>query len=358
MRVGYADAVDAFLVDDLPELPPGPHDVVVEIGASGICHSDRSVLAGEMPFGLPLVLGHELAGTVVETGPEVTRVRVGDRVIGATKPSCGRCWWCVRSYSYLCSECLPLWDTPRYSLDGGRSAALFCGLGSFAERNTLHELSVVPVRTDLPFEQLAILGCAVNTGAGAVFNTARVKPGDEIGVIGLGGVGMAIVQAAAVAGAARIVAVDPVAAKRSLALELGATDTLDSAPGAELVETVQEMTGGRGVDISFEAVGRIDTITTAYRMARRAGTVVTVGAPDSGSKLDLGGWEAVSSAKKLTGSLAGDALGDRDLPMLVRLAETGRIDLARMVTGRIGLTADAILKAFDDRDGIRTVITP
>ncbi|MFC8512757.1 zinc-binding dehydrogenase [Streptomyces sp. NPDC057257] len=358
MRVGYADAVDAFKVDDLPALPPGPHDVVVEIGASGICHSDHSVLAGEMPFALPLVLGHELAGTVVETGPEVTRVRVGDRVIGATKPACGHCWWCVRGHPYLCSEGVRLWNTPRYALDGDRAVPLFCGLGSFAEASTVHELSVVPVRSDLPFEQLAIMGCAVATGAGAVFNTAKVRPGDEVAVVGLGGVGLAVVQAAALAGAARIVAIDPVPAKRLLALELGATDALDAAPGEELVGRVQELTGGRGVDVSFEAAGRVDTITSAYRMARRAGTVVTVGAPDSASRLDLGGWEAVSSGKRLTGSIAGETHADRDLPTLVRLAETGRLDVGRLVTHRIGLSADDILTSFDDHEGIRTVITP
>ncbi|MGI5452728.1 zinc-binding dehydrogenase [Streptomyces sp. CA-249302] len=358
MRVGYADAVDAFKVGDLAALPPGPHDVVVEIGASGICHSDHSVLAGQMPFALPLVLGHELAGTVVEAGPEVTRVRVGERVIGATKPSCGHCWWCLRSYPYLCTEGVRLWNTPRYALDGDRAAPLFCGLGSFAEASTLHELSVVPVRTDLPFEQLAIMGCAVATGAGAVFNTAQVRPGDEVAVLGLGGVGLAVVQAAALAGAARIIAIDPVPAKRLLALELGATDALDSAPGEELVERVQELTGGRGADVSFEAVGRIDTITSAYRMARRAGTVVTVGAPDSTSKLDLGGWEVVSSGKRLTGSIAGEIHADRDLPALVRLAETGRLDVGRLITHRIGLTAHDILQSFDNHAGVRTVITP
>ncbi|MBY8861013.1 alcohol dehydrogenase catalytic domain-containing protein [Nocardia sp. CA2R105] len=358
MRVGYADKVGEFTVGELRALPPGPHDVVVQVGASGICHSDHSVLAGTMPFELPLVLGHELAGTVLEVGSEVTRVRPGDKVIGASKPSCGQCWWCVREYPYLCTEGLKVWNTPRYALDDDRTVGLFCGLGSFAETTVLHELSVVPVHTDLPFEQLAIIGCAVNTGAGAVFNTAGVRPGDQIAVLGLGGVGMSIVQAAAVAGATRIIAVDPVPGIRSLALELGATDVLDSLPGPELVAQVQELTGGRGVDAGFEAVGRVDTITSAYRMTRRAGIVVTVGAPDSSSTLELGGWEAVSSGKKLTGSLAGDANADRQLPNLVRLAETGRLDVGRLVTDRIALDAQQILRSFDVHDGIRTVVIP
>ncbi|WP_256790333.1 alcohol dehydrogenase catalytic domain-containing protein [Frankia sp. AvcI1] len=358
MSVGIASAVGTFTTAELETIPPGPHDVVVAVGASGICASDHSVLAGHLPFGLPLVLGHELAGRVVEVGTDVSRVRVGDRVVGASIPACGRCWWCRRHLKYLCAQTPAIWAAPRYRTDGGHAVSAFCGLGSFAETTTVHELSVVPVGTDLPDEQLALIGCGVVTGAGAVFNTARVSPGDEIAVVGAGAVGLAVIQAAAIAGASRIVAIEPVPAKRRLAADLGATDVLDPTTTDDVVGTVRDLTAGRGVDAAFEAAGRVDTTLAAYRMTRAAGTVVAVGAAEATAVLALGAWEHVSSGRNFTSAVYGSADIDVDFPLLVRLAEAGRLNLERLVSTRIGLSAADITAAFADTESVRSVILP
>lgn len=357
MRIGLARDIDDFsIVDvDLPRL--GAKDVRVEVGASGICASDHSALVGHLPFPLPLALGHELAGTVVEIGVGVDRVRIGDRVIGTSKPSCGVCWWCRRDMPYICERTPQHWTTPRYELSKDVTAAAFCGVGSFAEIATLHENSVVPIETDLPDTQLALIGCGVITGAGAVFNTARVRPGDEVAVVGCGGVGMAMIQAAVIAGAVRVVAVDPIAAKRESALALGATDVIDPA-STDAIDAVKTLTHGRGVDVSLEAVGSAKTITAAFQMARRGGTVVAAGASDPVETLGITCWDMVSSGKKFSGTLAGDAVADRDFPLLVRHAEAGRFNLSAFVSKTITLDAAAIIYAFDDSESVRTVVQP
>ncbi|WP_235489848.1 zinc-binding dehydrogenase, partial [Frankia sp. AvcI1] len=238
------------------------------------------------------------------------------------------------------------------------AVSAFCGLGSFAETTTVHELSVVPVGTDLPDEQLALIGCGVVTGAGAVFNTARVSPGDEIAVVGAGAVGLAVIQAAAIAGASRIVAIEPVPAKRRLAADLGATDVLDPTTTDDVVGTVRDLTAGRGVDAAFEAAGRVDTTLAAYRMTRAAGTVVAVGAAEATAVLALGAWEHVSSGRNFTSAVYGSADIDVDFPLLVRLAEAGRLNLERLVSTRIGLSAADITAAFADTESVRSVILP
>ena len=357
MRVGYASAIDEFDVVDLVPRPLGDHDVRVEVGASGICASDHSALVGHLPFALPMALGHELAGRVVEVGSAVTRVVVGDRVIGTSKPSCGQCWWCQRGITYNCDRTSSAWAEPRYDSPEGLGVSSFVGVGSFGDQATVHEIGVIPVSTDLPDEQLALVGCAVITGAGAVFNTAKVAPGEDVAVIGCGGVGMAMVQAAAVSGAGRIIAVDPVGSKREKALTMGATDQIDPTAG-DVVERIRDLTGGRGADVAFEAVGRTETITTAFRAARRAGKVVVAGAADSVAKLDIGCWELAASGKILTSTLAGNANAMRDFPMIVRYAEQGRFDLGQFVSRTISLDAVAIRAAFDDKESVRVVIKP
>jgi S-(hydroxymethyl)glutathione dehydrogenase/alcohol dehydrogenase len=357
MRIGYASAIGEFDVLDLVPRPLGAHDVRVEVGASGICASDHSALVGHLPFALPLVLGHELAGRVVEVGRAVTRVVVGDRVIGTSKPSCGQCWWCQRGITYNCDRTSAAWAEPRYDSPEGAGVNSFVGIGSFGDHSTVHEMCVVPVSTDLPDEQLALVGCAVITGAGAVFNTAKVTPGEDVAVIGCGGVGMAMIQAAELSGAVRIIAVDPVASKREKALKIGATDQIDPADG-DVVDRIRDLTGGRGADVAFEAVGQTETITLAFQAARRAGKVVVAGAADSVAKLDIGCWELAASGKVLTSTLAGNANASRDFPKIVRYAEQGRFDLSQFVSKTIPLEAAAIRAAFDDKESVRVVIKP
>ncbi len=216
-------------VEDVATLDAGPGDVIVRITASGVCHSDLSVINGTLPGG-PQVLGHEGAGVVEAVGSDVTRMKVGDRVIGSFIPACGVCWYCLHDQSNLCAETYPVMFVPRVRRADGTELTTFTGLGTFAETMTVSQFSIVKVETDLPDSQLALIGCGVTTGVGAALNTAKVQPGSIVAVIGCGGVGQAVIQGARIAGAARIIAIDPVALKRDAALAFGATDVVD--PGA------------------------------------------------------------------------------------------------------------------------------
>jgi len=209
-----------LVVRELRAADPGPHEVVVRLSASGVCHTDLHVLQGGLPIPVPAVLGHEGAGVVERTGTAVQRVRTGDRVITSAAGACGTCFFCVRNEPQSCEQITTLVSTPRFVGDDAMLQG-FAGLGTFAETMTVHESSVIPVRTDLPAEQLALVGCGVVTGFGAVVNTAKVEPGMTVAVIGCGGVGQSAIQAAALSGAAWIVAIDPVELKRSAAGRAG-----------------------------------------------------------------------------------------------------------------------------------------
>src|SRR5881397_240994 len=238
-------------VEDVTPLDPGPDDVIVRITASGVCHSDLSVINGTLPAG-KVVLGHEGTGVVEKVGADVTRLAVGDRVIGSFIPACGVCWYCLHGQSNLCAETYSVMFMPRVRRANGEELQAMTGLGTFAEMMTVSHHSVVKVESDLPDEQLALIGCGVTTGVGAALNTAAVAPGSTVAVFGCGGVGQSVVQGARIAGAARIVAVDPVELKRTSALRLGATDALDPTEG-DAVEQIRSLTGGHGVDYAFDA---------------------------------------------------------------------------------------------------------
>ncbi len=357
MKVAIAyEAGAAPVVEDLPVPEVGPRDVLVRIAASGICHTDLNVLEGLSALPLPIALGHEGCGTVEEVGAEVRRVRPGDRVLASVAPACGTCWQCVNAMSNQC-ELNPLVKAAlRFELPDGRRAAAVCGCGTFAEAMVVHEASVVPVRTDLADEELALLGCGVTTGLGAALNTAAVAPGSSVAVIGCGGVGQSVIQGARIAGAAVVIAVDPVPGRREASIRAGATHAVDPAEG-DPVAQVRELTGGRGADYAFEAVGRPELMVQAFDMARGHGTVTLVGMPPVGSALTLPAVQAVFSGKRLAGSVLGGAQILRDFPKFIRLAESGRLDLGSMVSQRIKL--DEIAHGIElaaRAEGVRTVI--
>ena len=281
MRAAVLLAVDEPLVIEtlVPE-PLGPQEVRVRIDASGVCHSDLSIATGLVPMPAPVILGHEGAGTVLEVGDRVTRVRVGDRVISSFIPACGECWYCVRDQSNFCERLLDVAMARHSRRTEGTKVFSMSGLGTFADEMISHEWSLVAVETDLPAEQLALIGCGVMTGIGAVLNTADVRAGSTVAVIGLGGVGQSVVQGARLAGAARVIAIDPVPMKRRTAAELGASDLVDPADG-DVAEQVRALTGGRGADYAFEVVGRPETMVQARDLTRNGGTVVVVGMPAS-----------------------------------------------------------------------------
>jgi S-(hydroxymethyl)glutathione dehydrogenase/alcohol dehydrogenase len=343
-------------IEEVSPVDIGPRDVVVRIGASGLCHSDLLFLDGQGPTPPPLVLGHEGAGIVEETGFEVRTVRPGDRVICSWIPSCGQCWYCVRGQSRLCGELASLAGEHKLRRHGGGTAARMLGVGSFAEAAVLDERSLVRVETDLPDEQLALIGCGVTTGVGAAVNTAQVSPGSAVAVVGCGGVGQSVIQGARIAGAGRIVAIDPVELKRTTALALGATDAIDPA-STDAVEEVRALTGGRGADYTFEVTGLEQVLDMTFSATRPGGAVVLVGVQPALARIPWAPLVQLLQEKRLLTAWYGSAEVRRDFPRLVTLAESGRLDLASMVSRRIALDqVNEGLEAIERGEVIRSVI--
>ena len=332
-------------VEDVTPIEPGPRDVIVRITASGVCHSDLHVISGALPMPPPSILGHEGAGIVEEVGSEVKGLQVGDRVIGSFIPACGVCWHCLRDESHLCDNTYAVMGAPRAHRHDTDHTPLMTmtGLGTFADMMTCDEMSLVKIETDLPDEQLALIGCGFTTGVGAALNTAKVQPGDTVAVIGCGGVGMSVIQGAKVAGAAVVIAVDPVALKRETALKLGATHAVDPSE-ADAIEQVKALTGGRGVDYAFEVIGTPATVAQAFEMARGGGAAVAVGVSRFDEMITIPSFPLVLSEKRLLGCVYGSAQVRRDFPKLVQLVENGRLDLEHMISRTMGL--DDINEAF------------
>jgi S-(hydroxymethyl)glutathione dehydrogenase/alcohol dehydrogenase len=343
-------------IEDVEPSAPGDDDVVVEIGASGVCHSDLSVIHGYLPIPPGVVLGHEGTGRVVEVGTNVSRVAVGDRVVASFVPACGECWFCLRDQSELCDHELISMMTPRGNRSDGSPYLGFTGLGTFAEAMTVNQASLVKIESDVPDEQLALIGCGVTTGVGAALNTAKVKPGSTVAVIGCGGVGQSVIQGARIAGASRIIAIDPVELKRKTAEQLGATDLVDPTAG-DPIGQVQALTGGRGVDYAFEVIGLPETITQAYAMARRGGTACIVGMARADATVTLSAFDLFYSEKTIIGSKYGSAQVRRDFPRFVELIETGRLDTSSMVSRTITLDdVNDAFRAMEAGEVIRSVI--
>jgi S-(hydroxymethyl)glutathione dehydrogenase/alcohol dehydrogenase len=330
-------------VEDVTPRPPDPKDVTVQVLASGVCHSDLSIVNGYVPLPPPSILGHEGAGVVLEVGSDVTRVRPGDKIVASFIPGCGVCFYCLHDRANLCDQMWSFSAVPRATRSDGSVATAMTGLGTFSDVMTIHERSVVKVDTDLPAEQLALIGCGVTTGVGAALNTARIEPGSSVAVVGCGGVGTAVIQGARIAGAARIIAVDPVALKRKTAEQLGATDLVDPSQG-DPVAQVRDLTSGRGADYAFEVIGLPETINQAFSMARPGGTAVIVGMPRMDATVTFPAWELFGGEKRLLGCVYGSAQVKRDFHRFIGLAETGRLDLGAMVSRRISL--DEVNDAF------------
>jgi S-(hydroxymethyl)glutathione dehydrogenase / alcohol dehydrogenase len=277
MRAAVLTRINTPLtLQTLEPWPLGPTEARVRVAATGVCHSDLHRVTGDIPAELPMILGHEACGVVVETGASVTRVRVGDRVVSSSNPECGNCWFCINGQPNLCETTAAM-----RSKFGGRTAdgvplAVMAGLGTFRDEMNVDETMLVAVDTTLPDEQVALLGCAVTTGVGSVLNTAAVTRGSSVAIIGCGGVGLACVQGSRIAGASRIIAIDTVESKRVTAVSLGATHSIDPSD-VDPVSAVKELTQGRGPDYAFEVVGSAATTMQARLMTRRGGTTVLVG---------------------------------------------------------------------------------
>jgi S-(hydroxymethyl)glutathione dehydrogenase/alcohol dehydrogenase len=352
----YVGPGDDLSVEDVQPWDAQGREVIVRLEASGVCHSDLSVIDGKFPGPPPMVLGHEGCGIVEWAGPEVTRVKVGQRVILSLTPVCGSCWHCLRNETHLCELGMPLMMQPRVRRSDGSVANAIMGLGTFADVATVHEASCIPVETDLPSEQLALIGCGVTTGLGAALNTAAVGAGDTVAVIGCGGVGTSVIQGAAIAGASRIYAIDPVALKRDTALQLGATDGIDPADG-DPVEQIRAVTDGRGVDHAFEVVGVPELMTQALGMTRRGGTTIFVGVPRYDAELSVPLLPLITQDRTIKGSYYGSSRSMRDFPRFIGLIEAGRLDLAAMITKRVALDhVNDAFTAMRTGEAVRSVV--
>jgi len=344
-------------LENLTPSGPGPRDVVVEIGASGVCHSDLSIMRGYVPLPPGMVLGHEGAGRVVEVGREVTRVKKGDRVVASFVPACGTCWYCAHEASELCELENVVSMSPRGTRPDGTPYLCMTGLGTFAEVMTVDEASVVKIESDLPDSQLALIGCGVTTGVGAALNTADITPGSTVAVLGCGGVGQAVIQGARIAGASRIIAIDPQPLKREMAKKLGASDVVDPGKG-DPTEQVKELTGGRGADIAFEVIGLPETIHQAYGLARRGGTLIVVGMSRFDAQFTLPAFGLFFEQKTVKGCKYGSAQVRRDFQRFIDLIETRRLDTSAMVSRTIKLDGvNDAFRAMESGEVIRSVIT-
>ncbi len=329
--------------------PPGRDEVLVRIGAAGLCHSDLSVINGDRPRPLPMALGHEAAGVVEEVGEGVQDLVRGDRVVMVFMPSCGHCLPCAEGRPALCEPGAAangagtlLSGARRLHCDGAE-VNHHLGCSAFAEYAVVSRRSVVKIDPGLPLEEAALFGCAVLTGVGAVVNTARVQAGASVAVIGLGGVGLASLLGAAAAGARRIVAVDLSDEKLGLARQLGATDTVN-ARDPDAAEQVRGATGG-GVEFAFEMAGSIRALELAYRITRRGGTTVTAGLPPPTAALPLPVVNLVGEERTVKGSYIGTCVPTRDIPRYVELYRRGRLPVDRLMSGRLAL--EEINAGFD-----------
>jgi S-(hydroxymethyl)glutathione dehydrogenase/alcohol dehydrogenase len=345
---------DFEIRDDVELSGPGPGEVRVRMVASGLCHSDVSFQNGTVPARLPAVSGHEGAGEILAVGDGVDHVAVGDHVVMSWVPPCGRCFFCLGRQPNLCmTGLIQSATTPHFKL-GGEDLFGTVGAATFAEETVSLASAAIPIPKEIPLDVAALVGCGVMTGVGAAINTAQVRPGSSVLVIGCGGVGVSTIMGARAAGAAEIVGVDTVERKLEWAKQFGATH----ATKPEGLEALKgELTEGRGFDYAFEVVGLKDTIQTAWANTRRGGTTVVVGMPRAGQMVELDAYEVFFSEKKLTGSFYGSGDVRTDFLRLLRMWQWGQLDLESMVTRRIDLgeVNDAV-RAMLAGEVIRTVI--
>lgn len=347
MKAALMRSVDEPLtVESVNIDEPGTLEVLIQVAAAGVCHSDLVFLDGSYPLPMPAVLGHESAGEVVAIGDGVTHVEPGDHVITALTAFCGSCVYCAEESTHLCigkaETRRDAADPPRIS-QGGGEVHQFLDLSSFAEQMLVHESTLVKIPDQVPLDRAALLGCGVATGLGAIFNTAAVKAGDSVVVIGCGGVGLAAVQGARIAGAGVIIAVDLVSEKLALAASLGATHVVDAAE-RNPISAVREITEGQGAHHVIEAIGTASTAENGFAMLRRGGTLTVVGLIP-GETLSIPSDELFYE-RKIQGSVMGSNQARRDVPRYVELYMGGQLNLDDMVTKRLSLSS--INEAFDD----------
>ena len=361
MRAAVLNQIPGELeIEEVSIDKPAANEVLMQVVASGLCHSDLHFMDGLWQTRMPAVMGHEAAGIVEAVGEDVTYVKPGDHVISCLSVFCGKCRWCLSGHLSLCDNpaavARPRGAASRLTNSKGETLNQFARLGAFAEMMLVHENAVVKIRDEMPLDRASLIGCGVTTGLGAVFRTARVEPGSEVAVIGAGGIGLSAIQGARIAGASKIIAIDVTTAKLDVARQLGATHVVNAAEG-DPVEQVKELTGG-GVDYAFEAIGSKQTGEQAFRMLRSRGVATIIGMAPMGTNFELPAHEVFMQEKTFRGSMMGSNQFRLDMPRFIDLYLDGKLLLDEMVSHRI--TLDEINHGYDlmrNRQTTRTVIT-
>lgn len=344
----YADS-RPLKIDELELAPPGVGEILVRIKAAGLCHSDLSVINGDRPRPMPMALGHEAAGIVERLGEGVHDLAVGDHVVLVFVPSCGHCLPCAEGRPALCEPGAAangagtLLNGARRLTRNDQTINHHLGCSAFATHAVVSRRSAIKIDRELPLEHAALFGCAVLTGVGAVVNTAQVRAGTSVAVVGLGGVGLASVLGAAAAGARQVVAVDLADDKLALAKTLGATDTFNAA-SASVIEEIRDATRG-GVDTAIEMAGSTRAFELAYRITRRGGMTVTAGLPPPNATWAMPAVNLVAEERTIKGSYVGTCVPVRDIPRYVDLFRGGRLQVDRLLTGTLAL--EEINRGFD-----------
>ena len=340
-------------VTELELDPPKTGEVLVRFVASGLCHSDEHIRTGDLTPRFPIVGGHEGAGVVEEVGTGVTRLKAGDHIVCSFLPVCGHCRWCSTGHSNLCDLGATILDgcltdgTYRFHTSDGEDVGGMCMLGTFSEYATVSELSCVKVDDDLPLDKLALIGCGVPTGWGSAVHAAAVEPGDTIAIYGIGGIGINAVQGAALAGARNVVAIDPLANKREIAEQLGATHSCETAEQAQ--ELITELTRGVGADKAIVTVGVVtsEVVSQAFNAIRKGGTVVVTGLADpTKNTIELPGALLTLFEKRIQGSLFGSGDPFHDIPRMVELYRSGDLKLDELITTTY--TLDQVNQGYQD----------
>ena len=326
-----------LLIESVTLDNPREREVLVQVQASGICHSDYHYLTGTLPLPSARILGHEVSGTVIEVGDKVSAFAPGDRVVACLAMACGSCPECAVGWPNLCSRRIeltqrPQSEPPRIIGTDGSPITAGSGIGGFAPYALIDERGLVAIPDWMPFAPAALLGCGVLTGTGAVFRTARVRPGSSVAVIGCGGVGLSIIQAARISGASSIFAIDRSDGRLSAAMQLGATDTfLVGSDSTTVVEFIHGATEGRGVNYAFEAVGTAETVRDAFMSLGPKGVATIVGIFPEGAEITIPARHIVSGERRLQGSYMGSSLLRRDILELCQLYKTGQLRLDEMI---------------------------
>jgi len=351
-------------IEEVNLAPPKPLELVVRIAGAGLCHSDLSVINGDRPRPVPIALGHEGSGEVVEVGSGIDDVRPGNHVVFQFSASCGRCARCIEGRPQVCERAAAAKAAGHLMAGGGRITALngerighHSGLSCMSQYAVVDRGSVVVIDKDVPLADAALFGCAVMTGVGAVINTARIRPGDSVAIIGLGGVGLSGVMGAKLAGAETIVAIDREASKLEVAYSVGATHAV-CARDANCIEQVRDLTRG-GVDYAFELAGSIDAMHMGYAIVKYGGSLVIAGLPEVSARFSINQCDLVGQEKSIRGSYMGSCVPVRDIPRFIRLYREGRLPVDRLIDGHIGY--DRLNAGFDklqDVRAIRQILTP